>query len=39
MPLETMKCPYLIINGGADVLGVEGVTAYSYAVKHGVNVT
>jgi dienelactone hydrolase len=38
--LEKMKCPYLIINGGADVLGVEGVKMmHEYAVKHGVNVT
>ena len=38
--LENMKCPYLIIHGGHDVLGVETVkTVYDYAVKHGVNAT
>ncbi|GGX14318.1 hypothetical dipeptidyl aminopeptidase/ acylaminoacyl-peptidase related protein [Pigmentiphaga litoralis] len=38
--LEHMKCPYLIIHGGHDVLGVEAVrTVYDYAVKHGVKAT
>ena len=38
--LENMKCPYLIIHGGHDVLGVETVkTVYDYAIKHGVNAT
>jgi dienelactone hydrolase len=38
--LGNMKCPYLIIHGGHDVLGVETVqTVYDYAVKHGVNAT
>jgi Esterase FrsA-like len=35
--LERMKCPYLIIHGGHDVLGVESVKqVYDYAVRHGV---
>jgi dienelactone hydrolase len=38
--LEKMKCPYLIIHGGHDVLGVDAVkTVYNYAMKHGVNAT
>ena len=38
--LEKMRCPYLIIHGGHDVLGVEAVTTvYNYAVKHKVNAT
>jgi dienelactone hydrolase len=38
--LEHMKCPYLIIHGGHDVLGVEAVkTVYDYAVKHGIKAT
>lgn len=38
--LDKMKCPYLIIHGGHDVLGVETVrTVYDYAIKHGVNAT
>ena len=38
--LEHMKCPYLIIHGGHDVLGVESVRqVHSYAVRHGVNAT
>jgi acetyl esterase/lipase len=35
-----MKCPYLVLHGGHDVLGVENSeTVYEYARKHGVNVT
>jgi hypothetical protein len=38
--LDKMKCPYLIIHGGHDVLGVDAVkTVYNYATKHGVNAT
>ena len=38
--LENMKCPYLIIHGGHDVLGVQSVkTVYDYAVAHGVDAT
>ncbi len=36
--LENMKCPYLIIHGGHDVLGVETVkTVYDYAKRHGID--
>ena len=35
-----MKCPYLILHGGHDVLGVETVrTVYDYAISQGVNAT
>ena len=38
--LNGMKCPYLVLHGGHDVLGVENSkTVYEYAKKHGVNVT
>ena len=38
--LNEMKCPYLVLHGGHDVLGVENSkTVYEYAKKHGVNVT
>jgi len=38
--LNHMKCPYLIIHGGHDVLGVEAVkTVFDYATKHGVQAT
>jgi pimeloyl-ACP methyl ester carboxylesterase len=38
--LEHMKCPYLIIHGGHDVLGKAQVTqVYDYARSHGVDVT
>jgi dipeptidyl aminopeptidase/acylaminoacyl peptidase len=38
--LNEMKCPYLVLHGGHDVLGVENSkTVYEYARKHGVNVT
>ena len=37
--LEGMRCPYLIIHGGHDVLGVEAVsTVHAYAKAHGVDV-
>lgn len=38
--LEHMRCPYLIVHGGHDVLGVAGATqVYEYARAHGVDVT
>ncbi|HZQ74129.1 MAG TPA: alpha/beta hydrolase [Burkholderiales bacterium] len=38
--LDGMKCPYLVLHGGHDVLGVESVkTVYEYAKSKGVNVT
>jgi dienelactone hydrolase len=38
--LEKMKCPYLIVHGGYDVLTVSAATkARDYALKHGVDVT
>jgi dienelactone hydrolase len=38
--LENMKCPYLILHGGHDVLGVETVSKlYQYAVDHGIDAT
>jgi pimeloyl-ACP methyl ester carboxylesterase len=38
--LENMRCPYLIIHGGHDVLGVSEVsTVYDYAKSHGLDVT
>jgi len=38
--LDHMRCPYLIIHGGHDVLGVEAVsTVYEYAKSKGVDVT
>jgi dipeptidyl aminopeptidase/acylaminoacyl peptidase len=38
--LNEMKCPYLVLHGGHDVLGVENSkTVYEYAKQHGVNVT
>ena len=38
--LEHMKCPYLILHGGHDVLGVESVkTVYDYAIRHGIDAT
>lgn len=37
---KRMKCPYLIVHGGHDVLGVERArAAYELAKSHGVNVT
>lgn len=38
--LENMKCPYLIVHGGYDVLGVAQATkVYEYAKTKGVDVT
>jgi dienelactone hydrolase len=38
--LDHMKCPYLILHGGYDVLTVTGATkAYEYAKSKGVDVT
>ncbi|HZO96975.1 MAG TPA: alpha/beta hydrolase [Gaiellaceae bacterium] len=38
--LEHMRCPYLIVHGGHDVLGVQQATqVYEYAKAHGVDVT
>ncbi len=38
--LEHMRCPYLVIHGGHDVLGVENArTVYEYAKSKGVNAT
>jgi hypothetical protein len=38
--LERMSCPYLVIHGGHDVLGVENArTVYEYARSKGVNAT
>lgn len=38
--LDSMRCPYLVLHGGHDVLGVENVkTVYEYAKSKGVNVT
>jgi hypothetical protein len=38
--LGHMKCPYLILHGGHDVLGVSEVTkVYEHAKQHGVNAT
>ncbi|MHB8771577.1 MAG: alpha/beta hydrolase family protein [Syntrophales bacterium] len=38
--LDAMRCPYLVIHGGHDVLGVEAVkTVYEYAKSKGVDVT
>lgn len=37
--LEGMRCPYLVLHGGHDVLGVENArTVYEYAKSKGVNV-
>jgi pimeloyl-ACP methyl ester carboxylesterase len=37
---EHMKCPYLILHGGHDVLGVEAAReGYAYAKRVGVDVT
>ena len=36
--LEKMRCPFLVIHGGHDVLGVENAkTVFDYAQRHGVN--
>jgi hypothetical protein len=38
--LDGMKCPYLVLHGGHDVLGVENSkTVYEYAKSKGVKVT
>ena len=38
--LDEMKCPYLVLHGGHDVLGVENSrTVYEYAKSKGVKVT
>ena len=38
--LEEMRCPYLVLHGGHDVLGVENArTVYEYAKRKGVNAT
>jgi len=38
--LENMRCPYLIVHGGHDVLGVEHANrVHEYAKAKGVNVT
>lgn len=38
--LENMRCPYLILHGGHDVLGVrQAQQVADYARDHGVNVT
>jgi alpha/beta superfamily hydrolase len=38
--LKDMRCPYLIIHGGHDVLGVNEVkTVYDYAKANGVDAT
>lgn len=38
--LENMKCPYLIVHGGHDVLGVaQAQRTHDYAVEHGVDST
>jgi dienelactone hydrolase len=38
--LDSMRCPYLVLHGGHDVLGVENVkTVYEYARSKGVKVT
>lgn len=38
--LENMKCPYLIVHGGHDVLGVKQASkVYEYARESGVDVT
>lgn len=38
--LEGMRCPYLVLHGGHDVLGVENArTVYEYAKKKGVDAT
>jgi dienelactone hydrolase len=38
--LEDMRCPYLIVHGGHDVLGMSQASrVYDYAKAHGVDVT
>ena len=38
--VDKIQCPYLILHGGHDVLGVGQATqVYEYATSHGVDVT
>jgi hypothetical protein len=38
--LDGMRCPYLVLHGGHDILGVDNAkTVYEYAKSKGVNVT
>lgn len=38
--LEKMRCPFLVIHGGHDVLGVENAKmVFDYALQHGVKAT
>ena len=38
--LEQMRCPYLIVHGGYDVLGMsQARTVHDYALAHGVKAT
>jgi len=38
--IDKIKCPYLIVHGGYDVLGVEQASkVYDYAKSNGVDVT
>jgi dienelactone hydrolase len=38
--LDNMKCPFLVLHGGYDVLGVDQATkVYEYAKKKGVDAT
>jgi dipeptidyl aminopeptidase/acylaminoacyl peptidase len=38
--LDSMRCPYLVIHGGHDVLGVENArTVYDYAKSKGIDAT
>jgi predicted esterase YcpF (UPF0227 family) len=38
--LKNMKCPFLIVHGGFDILGVEQAnTVYQHAKSNGVDVT
>lgn len=38
--LGEMKCPYLVLHGGHDVLGVDAARkVYDYAISQGVNAT
>jgi len=38
--IDSIKCPYLIVHGGYDVLGVDQAQkVYDYAKANGVDVT
>lgn len=38
--IDKISCPYLIVHGGYDVLGVDQAQkVYDYAKAHGVDVT